>query len=132
MLSGSVISWGCRKQRTIALSSTEAEYMAITEGCREAVSLINLQNEITEQMYTIKLYNDNQSAKKLSENPIFHNRTKHIDIQYHYCREVISDKIVEINYLPTGEMPADIFTKSLNSVKHHKFINMLGIANVVF
>lgn len=131
MLSGSVISWSCKKQRTVALSSTEAEYMAITEGCREAVFLLNLQCEITEQMYTINLYNDNQSSQKLSENPMFHNRTKHIDVQYHYCREVISKKFVKVNYLPTSNMPADMLTKSLCSTKHYKFINMLGIVNVL-
>lgn len=130
MLSGAVISWGCKKQRTVALSSTEAEYMAITEGCREAVYLLNLQNEITGLMYTISMYNDNQSANKLSENSVFHNRTKHIDVRYHYCREVISKKIVKIYYLTTEEMPADILTKSLVSVKHHKFVKMLGIVNV--
>lgn len=132
MLSGSVISWGCKKQRTVALSSTEAEYMAITEGCREAVYLINLQNEITEQIYTINIYNDNQSAQKLSGNPVFHNRSKHIDVRYHYCREIIENKIVKINYLSTEDMPADLFTKSLPLVKHNKFLKMLGIVNVVF
>lgn len=131
VLSGAVISWGCKKQRTVALSSTEAEYMAITEGCREAVYLMNLQNEITGKLYTINMYNDNQSAQKLSENSMFHNRTKHIDVRYHYCREVISDKTVKVSYLPTADMPADILTKSLNSVKHHKFIKMLGIVNCV-
>ncbi|CAH2083339.1 unnamed protein product [Euphydryas editha] len=131
MLSGSVISWGCRKQKTVALSSTEAEYMALTEGCREAVYLKNLQNEITKRLYTIVLYNDNQGAKKLSANPMFHNRTKHIDIRYHYCREVICNKIVKVDFLPTDDMPADMFTKSLVLVKHRKFMNMMGIVNVL-
>lgn len=131
VLSGAVISWGCKKQRTVALSSTEAEYMAITEACREAVYLLNLQNEITREMYTINIYNDNQSAQKLSKNALFHNRTKHIDVRYHYCREVISNNIVKINYMPTNDMPADILTKSLNSIKHHKFVKMLGVVNVI-
>ncbi|CAH2083338.1 unnamed protein product [Euphydryas editha] len=71
------------------------------------------------------------SAKKLSANPMFHNRTKHIDIRYHYCREVICNKIVKVDFLPTDDMPADMFTKSLVLVKHRKFMNMMGIVNVL-
>lgn len=65
-LSGCVISWETKKQKTVALSSSEAEYMAITEACKEAVYLRNLQYEITQKLYTIDLFNDNQSVLKLT------------------------------------------------------------------
>lgn len=130
MLSGSVISWNCSKQKCISLSSTEAEYVSLSEACKEAVYLRNLQHEVTDRMYTITLYNDSMSAQKLLLNPVFHNKTKHIDVRYHYCREIVNDNIVSVNYLCTSDMPADLFTKSLNTVKHYKHVNALGIVRV--
>lgn len=129
-LSGCVISWETKKQQTVALSSSEAEYMALTEACKESVYLRNLQYEITRKIYTIDLYNDNQSAQKLTTNPIYHKRTKHIDIRYHFCRDCVTNKVVNVRYLPTAEMPADVLTKSLCKVKHYKFLNKLGVQQV--
>lgn len=130
ILSGSVISWSCSKQKCIALSSTEAEYVSISEACKEAAYLRNLQYEVTKRMYCITLYNDSMSAQKLLLNPVFHNKTKHIDVRYHYCREMINENIVSVNYLCTSDMPADLLTKSLNAVKHYKHLDALGIVKV--
>lgn len=129
-MSGSVISWSCSKQKCISLSSTEAEYVSISEACKEAVYLRNLQYEITKKMYKITLHNDNQSAHKLLVNPVFHNRTKHIDVRFHYCRDLITKDIVIVKYLCTADMPADLLTKSLSTVKHYKFMDALGIVRV--
>lgn len=130
ILSGSVISWSCSKQKCIALSSTEAEYVSISEACKEAAYLRNLQYEVTKRMYCIALFNDSMSAQKLLLNPVFHNKTKHIDVRYHYCREMINENIVSVNYLCTSDMPADLLTKSLNGVKHYKHLDALGIVKV--
>lgn len=127
MLSGGAISWESKKQKTVALSSTEAEYMGISEACKEAIYLRNLQFEITGHMYAIVLYNDNQSAQKLLANPVFHKRSKHIDVRYHFCRESVADKLVQTLYLPTADMPADLLTKSLSATKHYRFMSMLGL-----
>lgn len=127
LLSNGVISWECRKQKCVALSSTESEYIGLSEACREALYLKRLQYEITNKMYTISLFNDNQGAQKLCANPVFHKRTKHIDIRYHFCRDLVKDKIVKVLYLPTADMPADILTKSLCSAKHFKCMLLLGI-----
>lgn len=78
-------------------------------------------------MYTIKVFNDNQGALKLSANNVFHNRTKHIDVRYHFCRDCVNNKIVSLQYLETARMPADLLTKSLDSVKHYRFMEMLGV-----
>lgn len=126
-LSGCVISWGSKKQRCVALSSTEAEYIGISECTREAMYLRNLQREVTEDTYCVVIFNDNQSAQKLLTNPVFHNRSKHVDIRYHYCREIAAEGLVETKYIPTADMPADLLTKSLGSVKHYRFIDKLGI-----
>lgn len=133
-LSGSAISYECRKQKTVALSSTEAEYMALSEACKEAVYLRNLIFEINGGQIDnlpVNLLSDNQSSQKLACNPLFHRRTKHIDVRHHFIRECVVKELVNISYLPTAEMPADILTKSLCSAKHYKFIKMLGLSKIV-
>lgn len=127
---GSVVSWESRKQCSVALSSTEAEYVAISEASREAVYLRNMLGELVENFSCITLYNDNQSAQKLCLNPALHKRSKHIDIKYHFIREMISKNIVSVNYLASNDMPADILTKALSLSKHEKFSNILGICYV--
>lgn len=122
-----------RNKKAVALSSTEAEYMALSESCREAMYLNNLLDELlmSSESMPLCLYSDNQSSIKLATNPLFHNkRTKHIDIKHHFVRDCILESKVKIEYVSTLEMPADIFTKSLSSNKHHKFVNMLGISEV--
>jgi hypothetical protein len=126
MLAGGAISWGSLKQKCVALSSTESEYIALSEGARESVYLTHLLSELTGKRKTVQLYSDNQSAVKLCYNLVFHNRTNHIDIRYHYTRELVENKCITVNYLPSEEMSADILTKSLNKVKH-KFKADLGL-----
>jgi hypothetical protein len=129
VMSGSVISWQSRKQRTVALSSTEAEYMALSEASREVVYLRNLIYELTGKLNTITLNCDNQSALKLATSHQSHNRSKHIDVRYHFVRDLIKNKTIEMKYLSTNEMPADLLTKGLLCVKHYKFMEKLGIIN---
>lgn len=126
-LSGGCVSWETRKQVTVALSSTEAEYMGISECCKEAIYLRNLQYEITSELYCITIFNDNQSAQKLANNNCLHKRSKHIDIRFHFFREHLINNVIRLDYIPTSEMPADLFTKGLNAVKHYKFLDMLGL-----
>lgn len=99
VLCGGAISWSSRKQKSVALSSTEAEYMAITEACTEAIYLRNILLEISDNVCSVKIFNDNQGALKLSANNVFHNRTKHIDVRYHLCRDCVNNKIVNLQYL---------------------------------
>lgn len=126
-LSGGSISWKSKKQNTVALSSTEAEYMALSEAAKEAIYLRNLLGELTGKLDCVKVFNDNQSALKLSVNPMFHERTKHIDVRYHFVREVVSNNIIKVDYLSTAEMTADILTKGLKNVKHQKFVKDLSL-----
>lgn len=126
-LSGAAISWKSCKQKTVALSSTEAEYMALSEATKEAIYLRNLLSDLTGQQDCVEIYNDNQSTQKLANNPVFHDRSKHIDIRYHFVRDAVRDKIIDLKYLPTGEMIADILTKPLKGVKNAKFVQGLGL-----
>lgn len=75
------------------------------------------------------VYNDSQSALKLANNYQSHKRSKHIDVRYHFIRDVLRNDIVEARYLSTANMPADLLTKGLPGVKHYKFIKDLGIIN---
>ncbi|XP_026475639.1 uncharacterized protein LOC113380719 [Ctenocephalides felis] len=129
--SNSIISWESSKQKTVALSSTEAEYMAISDASKEAIYLKNLLMELTDVNESVRIYNDNKSAQKLSYNPVFHKRSKHIDVRHHFIREAIADGVIDLKYMQTNDMPADIFTKSLSVHKHLKFLKQLGMSTQV-
>jgi hypothetical protein len=126
ILAGGPISWESLKQKCVALSSTESEYIALSEGARESVSLAHLLSELTRERKTVQLYSDNQSAIKSCYNPVFHNRTKHIDIRYHYARELVENDEITVTYLQTEEMTASLLTKGPSQVKHNKLEANLG------
>lgn len=127
---GAAISWESKKQKSVALSSCEAEYMALTHAAKEAIHLKQLANDSGLNMKTVTILNDNQSAKNMSENPIINSKSKHIHIREHFIREAVISGNVKIEYLPTDEMIADIFTKSLSGPKFVKFRNDLGLTEV--
>ena len=108
------ISWRSHKQSIIALSTTEAEYVALCEAAQEAVWLRRLLGDIdfTQSDPTV-IYEDNQGAISLSSNPKDHTRTKHIDIKYHYIRERVAAKELSVIHCATGDMTADTLTKGL-------------------
>jgi hypothetical protein len=114
MLGGAAISWGSKLQPTVALSTSEAEYMAASSAVQEAMHLRLLMRSLgyEKQGYTV-IYEDNQGAVGLSENPILHKRSKHIDIKYHYVRERVSAGDVKLIYITTEEQLADLLTKPL-------------------
>lgn len=115
-LGSGVISWISKKQPTVALSSTEAEYKAACFASCEALWLRRLLGDMgAVQQQTTVLLCDNQSCIAIARNPVFHARTKHIEVQYHFVRELILDGEVEMEYCPTMDNCADIFTKALGS-----------------
>lgn len=129
ILGGSAISWESRKQKTVALSSTEAEFVAVAEATQEALHLRNLLGELGfDQLVNIKILNDNRSAQELIKNRCYHARTKHIDIKLYFIRDTIETGTISIEYCLTDEMTADVFTKELPCRKHWKFSNMLGLS----
>lgn len=129
-LSGSAISWRSQKQRTVVLSTTEAEYVSLSEASKEAMYLRNLMEEMgLEYLMDVKLGTDNQGAKLLAENSVYHARTKHIATRYHFVRQLVADKLINIYYVPTEVMPADILTKPLPGPAHQRGLRMLGVFN---
>ncbi|KMQ82311.1 retrovirus-related pol polyprotein from transposon tnt 1-94 [Lasius niger] len=131
ILANGPISWELKKQKSVALSTMEAEYVALSEVCKEIVYLRCLLKHIAHFEYCVtnatEVHCDNQSAIELNKNHAFHRRSKHIDIRYHYSREIRDRSEINIKYLPTDKMIADILTKSLTKAKHEKCIKMLSL-----
>ena len=132
MLAGAPISHSSKLQPTVALSSCEAEYMALTEATKEALWCSRFLNELgfREANLPILLRGDNQGAIALTENPEFHRRTKHIEIKWHWIRDVVKEGKVKIEYIRTNEMVADGLTKPLPSKTFNSFVNMMGMGQI--
>ncbi|MCO5595165.1 hypothetical protein L7F22_049204 [Adiantum nelumboides] len=127
-LGSGIVSWISKKQPTVALSSTEAEYKVACFAACEAVWLRRILTDLGVQVATATtLQCNNQSCMAIAKNLVFHARTKHIEIQYHYVCELIEDEIIELEYCPTLENQADIFTKPLPSNLHYQHLHQLGI-----
>ena len=131
MLNGGAVSWSSKQQDTISLSTTEAEYIALTHAAKEAIWFKNLISEFFSPITTpIAILADNQSAIALAKDDCFHAQTKHIDIRYHFIHYVIEEGKIHLMYCPTEEMTADIFTKALPSMKAKHFAASMGLAKV--
>ncbi|PIL36305.1 hypothetical protein GSI_01968 [Ganoderma sinense ZZ0214-1] len=126
-LANCAFSWVSRAQKTIALSSTEAEYMAMSNCSRQVVWVHNLLAELGYYIGRVPLSGDNQGSIHIGQNPVTESRSKHIDIRYHYVREVYDRGITDIFYVEGTNNPADIFTKNLGTVKFHHFRPYLGL-----
>ena len=126
-LAGAPISWTSRAQKTITLSSTEAKYMALSDCSRQVVWVHMLLGELGYTLKPIPICSDNQGSIFIASNPITEKRSKHIGIRYHYIREVIRRKIVEVYFIEGEENPADLLTKNLGVVKFQKFRAMFGL-----
>ena len=126
MIAGAIFSWQSRAQKTIALSSTEAEYMALSDCSRQAVWIKALLLELGITVAPIHINGDNQGAIFIGSNPVQEKRSKHIDIRYHFIRQCLEDKKISLYFVEGAENPADMFTKNLGKVKFLKFRDQLG------
>jgi len=130
-IGSSTVSWSSKRQSVVALSSTEAEYVALSHATQEATWLRNLlQSMGFDQANPMTIFEDNQGTIALAKNPKHHARTKHIDIKYHFIRDAISEKKIQLDYCPTNEMIADILTKSLARPQFEKLRSGLGVAKL--
>jgi hypothetical protein len=128
-----VVSWSSKKQSIVALSSTELEYIAQThrDTVKKLMWLRAFLGELAAPFVELTTpHCDNQGAIALSKDNKFHARTKHIDIHYHYIREAIENKNILMQYIPTDDNIADIFTKALPKLKFNKFIKLLGLGSL--
>jgi hypothetical protein len=122
-----LISWKSKKQGTVALSTCEAEYMSMTLAIQESVFLKQLLSDMKgSDIGPVVLYVDNQGAIALAKNPVHHQRSKHIDIKYHFIREKLQSNVVDVKYVPTEDNVSDIFTKPVLKNKLLRFANIRG------
>lgn len=127
-LGSGLISWSSRKQTTTATSTCEAEYIAACHSTKEAVWLRALLKEINiEQIGPTQIDCDNQGTIVLTEDPSFHARTKHFDVQYHYTCERVDTGDITFKYIPSAENIADAFTKNLDVKAFQKFRGRMGL-----
>ncbi|KAF2347387.1 Reverse transcriptase RNA-dependent DNA polymerase [Trinorchestia longiramus] len=129
-LSNSVITWRSVKQSCVALLTAEAEYVALADAAHEAIWLKQLLDNLEFKTGGPMVVNeDNQSAICLAQNPKYHGRSKHIDIKFHYVRDLVRNKEIDLLYCPSNDMLADIFTKGLSAEKFSRLISKLGVVS---
>jgi hypothetical protein len=128
LLSGCCVTWFSKRQDSVALSTTEAEYVALSDGCKEAVWLRRLLSDLGhKQAKPTILLEDNLACIAIASNPRDHSKTKHIDIKYHHVRERIANGEVSVSFIPTSKQLADIFTKGLPKPSFTSLRDALGI-----
>jgi len=127
-LGSNVISWSARKQPTVSRSSTEAEYKSMANATTEMIWVEQLLGELGVKLKSRpRLWCDNLGATYLSANPVFHARAKHIEIDFHFVRERIARRQLEVRFIPTEDQVADGFTKALPQRKFEEFKNNLNL-----
>jgi hypothetical protein len=110
----SLVAWLSKKKGSISLSTTEAEYIAVATCCTQVLWMIQTLADMEVKCAAlIPIHCDNTSAISVSKNPVFHSKTKHIPIKYHFLKEQVTNQIVQVHYIPTTKQIADIFTKPL-------------------
>jgi hypothetical protein len=130
-LGSSPITWSSGKQKVVALSSCEAEYIATAYGACQGVWLAQLlKGLIGSKPGAPILRIDNKSAIDLAKNPVHHERSKHIETKYHYIKKSVEDGKISLEQVPTGDQLADIMTKSLARVKFLELRDQIGVVNI--
>ena len=131
VVNNGAITWRSKKQTMIALSSTEAEYIALSEAGCEACWLRNLYEELG---YTQKspnlLKGDNDGSIAMARNPQFHKRSKHIATRWHWVRDLVQNGMITIESCCDPEQMADVLTKPLAHPKHQKHVSEMGLVIV--
>ncbi|GJY03409.1 retrovirus-related pol polyprotein from transposon TNT 1-94 [Tanacetum coccineum] len=130
-LSGGTVSWVSKLQSVVAMSTTEAEYVAAAQASKEAVWLKMLLEELGHEQEKITLFCDNQSALYLARNPAFHSKTKHIRVQYHFVREKVEEGTVDMQKIHTDDNVADYMTKAINCDKFIWCRSSCGLAETI-
>jgi hypothetical protein len=126
-LASGPVTWRSRAQTTVAHSSTEAEYMTLSDCSHQVSWICNIFLELGMGLGPIPIYADNQGSIFIGSNPVQKIRTKHIDVKCHYVHECIAVKKIVLYHVPTKDNTADICTKNLGRLKFEKFKKQLGI-----
>ena len=126
-LGGNCVSWKSQLQPLVALSTTEAEYVALADAVKEAIWLQVLLRETQLLDNKVTVFCGSQSAIHLSKNPVYHERTKHVDVRFHFVRDRIAEGEVDLKKVPTEDNPADLGTKIVTNTKFKHCLNLLFV-----
>ncbi|CAM8905574.1 unnamed protein product [Rhodiola kirilowii] len=130
MLGPCIISWKTKKQSVVSRSSAESEYRSMAAVCCELAWLARLISDMGVKVSSaIHLHCDNKAAIHIAHNPVFHERTKHVELDCHLVRNHVLSKFVLPLHINTNEQPADIFTKSLTREQLQYLSSKLGVSN---
>ncbi|KAK9079684.1 hypothetical protein SSX86_001357 [Deinandra increscens subsp. villosa] len=130
LFGGNPISWKSKKQPTVSLSSTEAEYRSMRKVTTELTWLTRVLNEFSiPSMSFVNLICDSKAAIHIARNPVYHERTKHIDLDCQFVREKRQAGLIQLTHVSTNDQPGDLFTKSLNPPKFQDFVSKLGLSH---
>ena len=128
LASGGAITWKSKKQSIIALSTTESEYIALSEAGREASWLRNLYGELGfPQTKPTVIKGDNEGSVSMTHDPQFHARSKHIELRHHWVRDLVNDEVLDIQNVRDPEQTADVLTKALPKPKHCRHTEEMGV-----
>nr|GEY07306.1 hypothetical protein [Tanacetum cinerariifolium] len=122
-----LVSWSSKRQKSAAISSTEAEYIALSGCCTQVLWMRSQLTDYGHGFNKIPMYCDNKSAIALCCNNVQHSRSKHINIRFHFIKEQVENGVVEFYFVNTEYQLADIFTKSLGRERIEFLINKLGM-----
>ncbi|KAL1559311.1 putative RNA-directed DNA polymerase [Salvia divinorum] len=129
---GNLVTWRSKKQKVVALSSAEAEFRGIKSGLTEVLWLKKLMTELDlKSTQPCRLLCDNKAAISISENPVQHDRTKHVEVDRHFIKDTIDAKIVELPYVKSEDQLADVLTKAMNSQSFRGVLDKLSIDDPV-
>ncbi|KAH9735646.1 Integrase catalytic domain-containing protein [Citrus sinensis] len=129
MLDSYLISWKATLQHIVALSSTEVEFVAVTEAMKESMWLEGLVNELWLKQRTVENFCDNQSVIQLIKNQVYHQRTKHIDVKLHFIRDEVAKGLVAVTKIHTDINHADMLTKVLSTAKFKFCVDLIGVSS---
>ena len=128
-----LVSWKAKKQNTVSKSSAEAEFKSMDTTVAEIVWLKGLFRELgVEAKFPVQLFCDSKVVLQIAAHPIFHERTKHFDIDCHFVREKITEGLIQTQHIGTKEQQADILTKGLCKPQHELVIHKLEMKNIFF
>ena len=125
-----MVSWQCKKQTFVALSTAEGEYLAAGSCCSQMLWMIQTLRDFGIKCGRIPIYCDNTSAINISENPVNHSRTKHIDVRHHFLRDNVAKGKIKLIFVPTEYQLANIFTKPLAEERFSIIRRELGMCNI--
>ena len=127
MINNGPVSWTSHKQSSVALSTMEAEYMSLSDSSREAIARANLYSDLNINAQPPLIYTDSTTALSLTEESAKYQRAKHIDIRYHYVRDVLQKGQIQVDYVPSEHNPADMLTKALPPQSHQQCVLGMGL-----